>query len=167
MTGYPPEMQRRIALERELADFQITQALSLTQPWATLVIIGAKLFETRSWPTGYRGWLAIQAAKGFPRACQDLCYQQPFAAHLAAAGYNKPSDLPRGEVLGVVNLTACLSTNVFVPESSVEYDFGDYSHDRYAWKFEGVRRLREPFAAKGALSLWKLPRPITLADLDA
>jgi hypothetical protein len=167
MTGYPPAMQAQLALERELADFQVTQALSLTQPWATLVAIGAKLFETRSWQTSYRGWLAIHASKGFPAACQQLCYQQPFAAHLARAGYNKPADLPRGEVLAIVNLTDCISTNRWTPHDSVEYDFGDYGANRHAWKLDNVRRLKEPFAAKGALSLWKLPRPITLAEVAA
>jgi activating signal cointegrator 1 len=38
--------------------------LSLWEPWATLMAIGAKRIETRSWSTSYRGWLAIQASKG-------------------------------------------------------------------------------------------------------
>ena len=42
------------------------KALTLTQPWASLVAIGAKRIETRSWSTPYRGLLAIHAAKGFP-----------------------------------------------------------------------------------------------------
>lgn len=37
------------------------KALSLTQPWATLVAIGAKKIETRSWQTPYRGRLAMLA----------------------------------------------------------------------------------------------------------
>lgn len=39
------------------------KALSLWQPWASLVAIGAKTIETRSWSTSYRGPLAIHAAK--------------------------------------------------------------------------------------------------------
>src|SRR6202030_2406661 len=49
------------------------KALTLTQPWATLVAIGAKRIETRSWPTLYRGPLAIYAAKRFPKWAQDTC----------------------------------------------------------------------------------------------
>ena len=37
------------------------KALSLRQPWATLVAIGAKQIETRSWSTAYRGTIAIHA----------------------------------------------------------------------------------------------------------
>ena len=42
------------------------KALTLTQPWASLVACGAKTIETRSWRTPYRGPVAIHAAKGFP-----------------------------------------------------------------------------------------------------
>lgn len=38
-------------------------ALTLMQPWATLVAIGAKRIETRSWATRYRGPSAIHAAR--------------------------------------------------------------------------------------------------------
>ena len=170
MSTYPPEVQARLDLERtisqEMADFSVDVALSLTQPWATLVAIGSKHFETRSWQARHRGWIAIHAAKGFPGDCAQLCYRQPFAACLAAAGYNKPEDLPRGEVIAIARLTDCISTNRWTPEGSIEYDFGNYGPDRFAWKLELVRRLKQPFAVKGALSLWKLPRPITLADLQ-
>ena len=42
------------------------KALSLTQPWATLVVIGAKRIETRFWHTSYVGPLLIHAAKAIP-----------------------------------------------------------------------------------------------------
>jgi hypothetical protein len=160
-----PGLQHSLALEREIRDFAVVKAISLTQPWATLVAIGAKRFETRSWLSHYRGWLAIHAAKSFPRDCQALCYQQPFAANLAHAGYNTPADLPRGQVLAVANLTDCLSTNHWQPASSVEYDFGNYGPHRFAWELASVQRLKTPFSANGALGLWKLPQPIHLADL--
>ena len=38
------------------------KALTLHQPWASLIAIGAKKIETRSWATSYRGPLAIHAA---------------------------------------------------------------------------------------------------------
>lgn len=40
------------------------KVLTVTEPWATLIAIGAKQIETRSWPTGYRGPIAIHASKG-------------------------------------------------------------------------------------------------------
>ncbi len=38
------------------------KALTVMQPWATLVALGAKRIETRSWSTSYRGPLAIHAS---------------------------------------------------------------------------------------------------------
>jgi hypothetical protein len=40
-----------------------TRALSLWQPWASLVALGHKRIETRSWSTRYRGPLVIHASK--------------------------------------------------------------------------------------------------------
>lgn len=39
----------------------MTKALTLHQPWAHLVAVGAKTIETRSWPTSYRGRLLIHS----------------------------------------------------------------------------------------------------------
>jgi hypothetical protein len=43
------------------------KALSLWQPWATLVALGVKKLETRSWSTTYRGPLAIHATATMPK----------------------------------------------------------------------------------------------------
>jgi hypothetical protein len=42
------------------------KALTLWQPWATLIANGTKTIETRSWSTSYRGPLAIHAAAAIP-----------------------------------------------------------------------------------------------------
>lgn len=39
------------------------KALTVRQPWASLVALGVKTVETRSWQTKYRGPLAIHAGK--------------------------------------------------------------------------------------------------------
>lgn len=141
------------------------RALSLTQPWATLVEIGAKKYETRCWRTNYRGWLAIHAAKGFPKDCRDLCLEEPFFETLRNADYLKAGRaLPLGRVLCVALLTDCISTNEFHPGTTRELNFGDYSPNRWAWKFDRVHRIK-PFDAKGALSIWKMLRPVTTDDI--
>jgi hypothetical protein len=42
------------------------KVLTLWQPWASLVALGVKTIETRSWSTKYRGPLAIHAAAKMP-----------------------------------------------------------------------------------------------------
>ena len=44
------------------------KALTLHQPWASLIAVGAKKIETRPWSTKYRGPLAIHAGKHRPRS---------------------------------------------------------------------------------------------------
>ncbi|MGE5593799.1 MAG: ASCH domain-containing protein [Betaproteobacteria bacterium] len=85
------------------------KAITLIQPWASLVAIGAKRIETRSWATDYRGPLAIHAAKGFPKWAQELCYKEPFATLLfnVKTGYYHPWKLPRGVVIAVCALVGC------------------------------------------------------------
>lgn len=46
----------------------ILKALTLYQPWASLVSHRVKTIETRSWSTRYRGPLAIHAAARYPAA---------------------------------------------------------------------------------------------------
>jgi hypothetical protein len=66
------------------------KALTLTQPWATLIAVGAKRIETRSWATDYHGQIAIHAAKGLgpvggKRGLYEQCLEQPFRDVIAEA----------------------------------------------------------------------------------
>lgn len=130
------------------------RAISLTQPWATLVAIGAKRIETRSWRTPYRGQLAIHAAKTFPTDARSRCHQEPIKATLMASGIESLADLPLGAVVAVGHLVDCVPTESLTSISRVERAFGDYTPGRFGWLFEGVEPLPEPIPARGALGLW-------------
>lgn len=158
------------------------KVLTLTQPWATLVALGAKRIETRNWATRYRGPLAIHAAKGYGdlgswKAMRDLCGTQPFFEALMpiVPGFDTYCDrdaifeqLPLGAIVAVCELVDCVSTGLYssvqhgddiwqVPPGNMsrEYSFGDYSPGRFAWLLANVRALPEPVPAKGALGLWE------------
>ncbi len=146
-------------------------ALTLTQPWATLVAIGAKKIETRSWQTCYRGPLAIHAAKGLgpvggTKGLRDLCGREPFCTVLTAwaneysKGYSSLADMvkrplfPLGAIIATCRLTVVAPTqNVKV--SDQERAFGDYTSGRFAWVLEDVQMLPTPIPARGALGLWE------------
>jgi hypothetical protein len=131
------------------------KALTLTQPWSTLVALGVKNIETRSWSTPYRGRLAIHAAKGFPPDARLICRREPFKRVLMAAGIESLADLPLGVLLATVQLVDCVPTGkVRSRLSSEEYAFGDYSAGRWAWLLDDVQPLSEPVPACGALGLW-------------
>lgn len=160
------------------------KAITLTQPWATLVAIGAKRIETRSWSTSYRGPIAIHAAAGLGpvggrRGLYELCMREPFYTALDHFGYGTGLDLPLGAIVAVARIGACLSTNLVYPqdtyydssqgiapmrwppnEDSQEYAFGDYSPGRYGFVLLDVHMLSEPIPCRGALSLWTVPPEI-------
>lgn len=145
----------------------IERAISLTQPWASLMAIDAKRVETRAWNTNYRGWVAIHASKGFPMECRNLCYSSPFG--LVMANCISPEDLPLGQIIAVTEIidskpTGNYSAGITDPQ---ELALGDYSPGRYAIFTQGVRRLKHPITIKGALSIWRLSSPITELDLVA
>ena len=134
------------------------KCLTLIQPWATLVAVGAKKIETRSWWTSYRGPLAIHAAKAFPATCINGCLEKPFYTVLRQAGCWPPHDLPRGCVLATCTLRDCIPTRG-LQIIGAELAFGDYTPGRWAWVLEDVKRLPEPIPARGALGLWEWVQP--------
>lgn len=160
------------------------KALTLTQPWATLVAIGAKRFETRSWSTPYRGPLAIHAGKnlgavGGEAGLRALCAQEPFRAKLTDAGYPDIDDLPRGAIVAVMELVGCYPTDeIAACRASTEVmritgihpclherAFGDYSPGRFAWVMCGREPVLPPVPARGKQGLWETEGEIPLAGV--
>jgi hypothetical protein len=146
------------------------KAITLTQPWATLVAIGAKRIETRSWRTDYRGPLAIHAAKGATTDVIRLAFGEPFKSVLNVAGYKLFSSCPRGALVATCQLVDCvritnkreiygyiisMGYNVVIPPDHPECDFGDYTPGRFAWLLSDVQELPKPVPARGALGLWE------------
>ena len=151
------------------------KALTLTQPWASLVAIGAKRIETRSWGTSYRGELAIHAAKGFPKwarafTTEPVCYEA-----VALLGYKTRHWFPAypvGAVIATCKVIDCVRMREMsygldglpvgiiggytdmLADRPMEREFGDYSVGRYAWILSGVKCLDRPIPATGALGRW-------------
>lgn len=145
------------------------KALSLLQPWASLVAIGAKLIETRSWYTAYRGPLLIAASQKWTSKQGRLIKAEPFHSTFlqvaqrwsAEHGQPRPFPLTLGCILCVVDLTHCVPITSANTPPDPERSFGDYTPGRYAWHMATVRRLERPVPAKGSLGLWT-PDPATL-----
>ncbi len=146
------------------------RTLTLWQPWASLIAIGAKRIETRSWSTSYRGQLAIHAAKKWDADLANIATSEPFLSTLAKAGIDSEEGisrggLPRGAIVCVCRLVDvcrihrdCLEgiTADFkwpLPEEP-ERSFGDYTPGRCAWILDDIRPLAKPIAIAGGRSLW-------------
>ncbi|MGG1880520.1 ASCH domain-containing protein [Paenibacillus cisolokensis] len=142
------------------------KAITIIQPWATLITLGEKQFETRSWATKHRGELAIHAGKKIDR---EACEVPEIKAALARHEYTA-DNLPNGAVLAIANMTECWSIGTdYQSGMPVLYNgeggksrgvglkedkFGWFGTGRYAWEMVNVRRLPEPILAKGMQGLW-------------
>lgn len=130
------------------------KALTLWQPWATLIAIGAKTYETRSWRVDYEGPLLIHAAKSTDGL--HMAHQHPFIETLAAAGYKTIGDLPKGAFVCRVWLHGCYRTETVRGSiSEREFRFGNYSDGRWAWKLTLEEMFDPPAPARGMQGLWE------------
>jgi len=156
------------------------KTISLKQPWASLVAMGIKRIETRSWAAVYRGPLAIHASASTDKEIVSFLQHDPFfqSALKAALGEGAAAfdmrALPRGAVLGIGFLedviriprakttyqsNAAKSENfrrgITLPPPMPELAFGDYEPGRFAWVIGRVKTFEKPAPAKGSLSLWE------------
>lgn len=142
-------------------------ALTLTQPWATLIAIGAKRIETRSWYTDYRGKLAIHSAKSFPSWARSFAMSpavcDAMRPYMLGRGW-KLTHYPLGKIVAIVDLTnvkrIVIPGTIYLPDfqcpppGEPELHFGDYSPGRFAWFMDEICALQEPIPARGCRRLW-------------
>jgi hypothetical protein len=137
-------------------EFAAMKALSIRQPWATLLCLGVKRYETRTWKTDYRGPIALHAGAVFDAASRRLCLEPPLADWLQEAGYRTPHSLPRGHIIGAAILAECVQTEKLRSLSAKQRRLGDFTRGRWAWRFTAARRFETPLPAKGQLSLFTI-----------
>lgn len=152
------------------------KALTLYQPWATLVAIGAKKIETRSWYTAYRGPLAIHAGKNtkFILGKHSMLSEEPFYSTLMDDAVWHLGMLPLGCVVAECNLVhvkemselqvfpACKSHVYKGREwllTDQERAFGHYAVGRFMWLLDDIQILPQPVPAKGSMGLWEWSNP--------
>lgn len=111
-------------------------AISLWQPYASLWLTDRKIHETRHWPTKHRGLLYVHAAKRpirhgeLPDNLIAIC-EDEFGGHFW-------NDLPRGAVIGIVELINCtqIADDGCLNEAASIDDFacGNFMPGRYIWR---------------------------------
>lgn len=108
------------------------KALSVKQPFASLIASGRKTIETRNWSTSYRGDLLIVSSK---TSCRDDPEKYP--------------DELLGWALCVINLVDCRMMQRLDEEAAACYVYAG----AVAWVFENIRRIK-PFPVRGKQGLF-------------
>lgn len=122
----------------------MAKALTIKEPYVTPIGLGKKRYETRSWPTNYRGPIYIHTAKTVMPDPVEGCERI----------------FPLGCIVIKANLTDCIKMDQAfidkIKEDPDEYAFGFYEVGRYAWKLEDIEILETPIKVNGKLGIWEV-----------
>lgn len=134
------------------------KALTISQPYASLIASGEKWVENRAWGTDYRGPLAIHAGKG----TQYLDKQQL-------------AEYPTSQIVAVCDLVACISiagprrwdrSTVLADGITVDDVFKHmHTEGPWCWVLKHVRRLPSGVWCRGMQGLWTVP-PLAMRELE-
>lgn len=147
------------------------KALTLWQPWASLIAIGVKTIETRSWaaPKSLIGQrISIHAAKRPSDTEADFRFDPVLHEHGLCF-----TDLPLGAVVATARLVECVQVlkvrddgtwtivqrDYTGPVRGVVLDqlpYGDFTPGRWAWLLDDIEQLDKPLPATGRQGMWDI-----------
>ena len=157
----------------DLASFQpnlqeATHALTVWQPWASLIILGFKPYEFRRWPApksfagrriaihaARRTWDAeeLRAIAGNPeRTCFGGNTER--AREFAISILGGALTLPLGAILGTVTLG---EPRRAIDLACATCDPDDIDPDVWAWPVFAPQQFSQPVPARGRQGFWRLP----------
>jgi len=131
------------------------RALTVSQPFASMIADGEKWVENRKWCSFLRGPLAIHAGKGTQYLSKKELLEYPSG------------------ILAVVNLVECVFLNS-IRDLNHTYDLNNtgltigeilkhkHTEGPWCWILNEVFKLDEPIKCSGALGLWDWEIPENL-----
>lgn len=116
------------------------KALTICQPYADMIARGEKIIENRSWPTSYRGPLAIHAGKSVAWLDPEDKVDRPWMAF--------------GAIVATARLVDCVRVESLPPDLQARFD----ANGPYCWILDDVKPFSTPVPATGARGLWEWSR---------
>lgn len=156
------------------------KALTVWQPWASLIIVGAKPYEFRGWrfPKGLLGQrVVIHAAARAMRAeevryivdrlqmgyAEEVCLHRDAALELLLPLYHikKPDGLPLAAGIGTAVLGEPRNGIEIAQEFGLERvnDSERDQHANWGWPMQEVEPWPVPVPMRGAQGFWNWPTP--------
>lgn len=128
------------------------KALTLIQPWATLIMLGEKKIETRSWNTKYRGQIAIHAGKKVDK--KVFC--DPFYKDILKKHNISLENIQTSCIIATCDILDVQSTESLIGIiSDKEKKLGNFSPNRFGWILTNINPIVPTLPAKGMLGLWE------------
>lgn len=135
------------------------KALSIIQPWTSLIAVGIKDIENRTWRTNFRGEFLLHAsAKRLPEGWAALTMEQYNAAKRLICPFgtvNPTGNLPVSAIIGKARLVDCVQNHPSIwAEKGV-----------WHWVLDDVVLFDKPITGvKGKLGFWEFDDDL-LADV--
>jgi len=124
------------------AEIKEMRALSITQPWATAIVLKGKNVENREWNTKLLGYFVIHASQKKDRKKFDLL--DKYGIRLS------PEVTPFGAVVGLAELVGVIT------KKGVTRNTKKWFQGKYGFVLMNVIRLKNPVPARGALNFWRI-----------
>jgi len=132
------------------------RVISLWQPFASLIFVGAKTYETRPmrFPTKLKGErIALHATAKFTPDSMMKPDLIALCEELFGVGFRH--SLTRSAILGTVRLKQCHATDDLRDEIDMRNLLaGDWTPGRFAWELTDINSLTQAVPAKGKQGWW-------------
>ncbi len=137
------------------------RALTISQPFASLIADGLKFVENRTWYTSFRGELAIHAGAGSKYLTRSELQRFPTGSIVAVA------TVVDCVTLDAVRVHARLGGNVQRSRVAwLDVFMHEHTEGPFCWILDNVRRCK-PVACKGKQGLWWFDGVLeTLEEVD-
>jgi activating signal cointegrator 1 len=124
------------------------KAITIYEPWASLILEGYKKYETRPWNTKHRGWIAIHASLRPMEEWNKLEMQR----------LGITVEPKYGQIIALAWLESSKPATR-AGKTLLEQNLGDFSAGRYEWKFRTVVKI-VPIKCRGLQRIWKVPKDV-------
>ena len=122
------------------------KAITIKQPWATLISEGIKEYEFRTWNTNYRGKILIHA--GLSTDKEALIDMENYNLE-----YINGYILAEADIEDVIKVDKAFREYLKEKNYIVYKNIIDSNFNGYAFKLTNIKKIT-PIPAKGQLSLW-------------
>lgn len=125
--------------------------LSMHQPWASLLVMGIKTVEGRSWYTAHRGRLWIASTAKAPEK-EEITFVEQQYKDMYDRFIEFPESYPSGALLGCVDVVDCVTQDEYQKMDGDRSESGS----EFVFVCENAMELLIKVPVKGKHKIWKL-----------
>lgn len=146
------------------------KALSIKQPWASLIVHGIKDIENRTWATKHRGRIYVHSSGTFFKDFEShMTKDRLWDLGKKITDKYVNSEKPTSEIIGEVSIVDCVINHpsVWAEKTEINADFEDNNayvgKPIYNWVLANPVLYDQPILnVNGKLSLWEFNKEVII-----